>query len=1119
MHEQNTNLNSNGFSIPMASTSAKEIAIKAVQIDSQIERESFLANECVDDPELRERVDNLIRAFDEGDAPSGTNSEQADLTIESGPRTENHNRGVAEEIGQQVGNFKLLQQIGEGGFGVVYMAEQTEPVRRKVALKIVKPGMDTKEVVARFEAERQALALMEHPNIAKVLDGGVTESGRPFFVMELVKGIPITEFCDKNKMTTNDRLKLFIAVCRAIHHAHQKGIIHRDIKPSNVMVTLHDGTPVPKVIDFGVSKALTQQLTDKTLFTAYGQMVGTPTYMSPEQAEMSGLDIDIRTDIYSLGVLLYELLTGSTPLAKEDVKSATYDQLQRMIKEEEAQRPSTRLSTLGEEATVKAENRGTDLRRLAALLKGDLDWIVIKTLEKDRNRRYDTAVDLADDLESYLDQRPVDARPPSMSYKTLKLLRRNKLRVAITAVTILVLVISGISTLFVIEGEEKQKELTGLINQAEQEQEELKSQIEEDKADEAKEQWARDIGIPELEQFIHQKQFVSALKQAKELQDILPDDQALAELVAKASKLVTFNLTPPDTKVFVRDWQSTSDKDWLEIPASTNEAVQVPHGPVQIRYEPPKRTPLETISGFSDSPSRSFLSEVTVPAEMVVINGAQKGQNRIEHDVQDFLADRLEVSNAQFAEFVEDGGYENATFWKHEFHDDNGQTISRDDAIARFVDQTGMPGPAHWENGTYPDEQENHPVTGVSWYEAAAYAEYRGKTLPTVTHWERTAAQRDHWIAPMSNFTTGELATCGQFRGLGYFGVVDIAGNASEWCSNAFGETERAIRGGSFKDPAYLFKIIDHSTPMSRLRHVGFRCVKYLTEPVPECFEKIEPLLTSDFEDVPIETIQQYKRFYEYDKSTDLHVEITSTDLTPKEHNYRQELITIDAAYGGERFDINLYFPRDSKLPIHPILLFPGADALGVDVFDLQRNKGIHNLVIAMTEHGHAVCIPIYKGMYGRKQDPGNGNVSRRRHRVQMVQDIGHAIDYLETRSDITVRQLSYIGLSFGGYLGPIHFVNEPRIQSAVLLGTGVSTKRPLSEYDAKAYLSHVTIPIIMINGYHDPIFPYTISQKPYFDHLGSEEKEVHFFEAGHIPPFEDFIDLIHAWHKKHGYE
>src|SRR3989475_1145254 len=344
---------------------------------------------------------------------------------------------IEQGPGTMIGRYKLLEKVGEGGFGTVYVAEQREPVKRRVALKIIKLGMDTKQVIARFEAERQALALMDHPNIAKVLEAAATDTGRPYFVMELVRGIKITDYCDQNNLSTRQRLDLFISVCQAIQHAHQKGIIHRDIKPSNILVTLHDGVPVPKVIDFGIAKATQGELTDKTVYTQLQEFIGTPAYMSPEQAEMSGLDIDTRADIYSLGVLLYELLTGKTPFDAQDLLEAGLEQMRRTIREKEPLRPSTRLT---QELTSKVESRNQksemdeassrrllQIRKLIELLRGDLDWIVMKCLEKDRTRRYDTANTLAADVQRYLNTEPVAARPPSQLYRFRKMVRRNKL--------------------------------------------------------------------------------------------------------------------------------------------------------------------------------------------------------------------------------------------------------------------------------------------------------------------------------------------------------------------------------------------------------------------------------------------------------------------------------------------------------------------------------------------------------------------------------------------------------------------------------------------------------------------------------------------------------------------
>ena len=385
---------------------------------------------CPDRPDVRAKVERLLADH----ILLGTVS-QGDVDERPNPANV-----VAEAPGAVIaGNYKLLELLGEGGFGVVFLAEQTAPVRRKVALKILKAGMDTRQVVARFDAERQALAIMDHPNIARVFDGGVTASGRPFFAMEYVKGVPITEFCDQHRLTPQQRLELFVDVCKAVQHAHQKGIIHRDIKPSNVLVSRHDTTPMVKVIDFGVAKALGQELTDKTLFTNVAQLIGTPLYMSPEQAGMSDLDIDTRSDVYSLGVLLYELLTGTTPFSKERFKKAAYDEIRRIIREEDPPKPSTRLSESTETLPSVAANRGVEPRKLGGLLRGELDWIVMKALEKDRNRRYETANGFAADVRRHLAGEAVLAVPPSSAYRLRKFVRRHRTGIATAALGVLLL--------------------------------------------------------------------------------------------------------------------------------------------------------------------------------------------------------------------------------------------------------------------------------------------------------------------------------------------------------------------------------------------------------------------------------------------------------------------------------------------------------------------------------------------------------------------------------------------------------------------------------------------------------------------------------------------------------
>ncbi len=409
-----------GLDMPPDRDISEEVFLGALSNSSAAVRMDYLNEACDGDILLRQRVDALLAAYhDESNFLKLPDAEAAFSAA-----------AISEGPGRTIGRYKLLEEIGEGGFGVVFMAEQEQPVRRKVALKIIKAGMDTRQVVARFEAERQALAMMDHPNIAKVLDAGATDTGRPYFVMELIKGIPITKYCDEQSLSIRDRMQLFIQVCHAVQHAHQKGIIHRDLKPSNVLLTLHDDKAVPKIIDFGVAKATEGKLTDKTLFTGFRQLIGTPTYMSPEQAQFSGIDIDTRSDIYSLGVLLYELLTGTTPLDAKTLLSAAFGEIQRMIGEEEPPKPSTRLSTLAADTqTARASQRRSDPKRLTQQLRGDLDWIVMRCLEKDRSRRYETAAGLAEDVQRYLNDEPVLARRPTRWYRLKKFIRRNKVGV------------------------------------------------------------------------------------------------------------------------------------------------------------------------------------------------------------------------------------------------------------------------------------------------------------------------------------------------------------------------------------------------------------------------------------------------------------------------------------------------------------------------------------------------------------------------------------------------------------------------------------------------------------------------------------------------------------------
>ena len=498
----------------MSATKQLEDAVffTALNLVDLEQRQAFLDQACAGNTSLRAAVEELLSAqgeaehfFVKGGSALQLPADEIPAAVTSGITDKTV---LDEQVGTRIGRYKLLQRLGEGGCGVVYMAEQEEPVRRRVAVKVIKLGMDTKNVIARFEAERQALALMDHPNIARVLDAGATETGRPYFVMELVRGVKITEYCDQNSLDTRQRLELFIQICHAIQHAHQKGVIHRDIKPSNILVTMHDGVPVPKVIDFGIAKAIEGKLTEQTLFTAYEQLIGTPAYMSPEQAEMSGLDVDTRSDIYSLGVLLYELLTSRTPFDAKELMKSGLDQMRRTLREEEPQRPSNILTTLhGTELKATAEHRHELPPNLISLLKGDLDWIVMKSLEKDRTRRYETANGLAMDVQRYLDNEPVVARPPSRLYRLQKLVRRNKIVFIASGLVFLSLLVGlGLSTwLFFREREAHHQQM-----------------ILREKAESAEQRAEAREKINQAAIYVHQEKFDEASKLLGEVKSPLP---------------------------------------------------------------------------------------------------------------------------------------------------------------------------------------------------------------------------------------------------------------------------------------------------------------------------------------------------------------------------------------------------------------------------------------------------------------------------------------------------------------------------------------------------------------------------------------------------------------------
>ncbi|HVM49463.1 MAG TPA: protein kinase [Candidatus Acidoferrum sp.] len=1072
---------------------ARDLFLAVLALTSAEEQNRYLDLACRDKPELRQRVEILLREHQRAGS-------FLDEPARPSPRpTVVLNSPVTEKAGDRIGRYKLLQQIGEGGCGVVYMAEQQEPIRRRVALKVIKLGMDTKQVIARFEAERQALALMDHPNIAKVLDAGATDTGRPYFVMELVRGVRITDYCDQNHLSTEQRLKLFVQVCHAVQHAHQKGVIHRDIKPSNIPVMLADDVPVPKMIDFGIAKAIGQKLTDKTVYTRFEQFIGTPAYMSPEQAGMSGLDVDTRSDIYSLGVLLYELLTGRTPFQSKELAQAGLDEMLRCIREEEPPKPSTRLSRLEQkEQTTTAQRRATEAPKLIRSLRGDLDWIVMKCLEKNRTRRYETANEVARDIEYHLNHQPVSAAAPTLGYRAAKYVRRHR-RVLATAGAFAVLLIMG-TTLSVWQARR--------AGQAEKERASLR-----------KVRWALEIVLPQIERSLEKDDYTAAFKLVEQARPFIGDDPRFQALSARAVSVISIESTPAGAQVFLRDYRDVNAK-WDLVGRTPLEKVRVPSFLHRWRITLEGYETVEGARMLYDTTLTNFNEDIRVtldklgvlPPGMVRIQGGNfkpylqglDGAKLKEIALSDYLLDRYEVSNRRFKEFVEAGGYQKPEYWRHKFVKD-GRELTWAEAMKLFVDQTGRLGPATWERGDFPKGQEEYPVCGVSWYEAAAYAQWAGKSLPTLHHWNFAAVtlldadlSTSDFLADVvmqSNFGRQGPAPAGKYQGVTPRGVYDLAGNAKEWCLNETTDGLRLSLGGGWNDETYMFVTAERYPPFRRAVDFGFRCMKLLTEDAG--FQQAAGPVAPQVDSKPRvqkpcsdEVFEVYKKLYSYNKSTNLHAKVEwKVDVSLYT---RLEWVSFDAAYGGERMTAALLIPRLGKPPFQTLIHFPSGAA-----FYCPATNGYFGYD-RCTQAGRAWVLPSLHDTYHRQPPGGHCNLSPLEHSICWFKDVMRTIDYLETRPEFDVSKLAYEGASWGATYAPVLPALEPRFKAVVMMGGALDCSLA-PEFSHFNFGPRVKTPFLIQNGRYDPIAK-VASTGPLLDLLGTaaQDKQYKLYDIGH---------------------
>jgi serine/threonine protein kinase/formylglycine-generating enzyme required for sulfatase activity/dienelactone hydrolase len=964
-------------------------------------------------------------------------------------------------IGKTVLHYKITAKLGEGGMGVVYKARDGK-LDRDVAIKFLPRYIAADaEARQRFEIEAKAAAALNHPNIATIY--AIEEyDDELFIVMEYIDGQELREIIQSEICGPKSAIDIATQIAEGLQAAHAKGIVHRDIKAGNIMIT-EDGKV--KIMDFGLAK-----IGAGSEVTQVGSTLGTVAYMSPEQAR--GEPVDQRSDIWSFGVVLYEMLTGEQPFKGEYEQAVIY-------------------SILNEAPSDVVSLRANTLPGLAAIVK--------RCLAKDPGERYPTSAELVDALQA-LQERNDSVETFSVS----RFLKTPRLVIP----TVLILLALGFATAWWVRQNARENE-------------------------------ARQTLLPQIETLVDRMQGTerklawAAFELSQQANEIIPDDPLLKRLEPQYLRAVHIHSQPPGADVFAKAY-ADSGQDWRYFGKTPLDSVGFPYGVSRVKLvKLGRRTSYDVIwnIGFFSDTLRFVLTDTSgIPPEMEWVPNAGMWfdvaaapaglhmpglEQQAFVPVGDFLMDRYEVTNRDYKRFVDAGGYRNPMYWQHPFMKD-GHELTWEEAVALFKDRTGRPGPATWEVGDFPKGKDDYPVTGVSWYEAAAYAEFVGKSLPTVFHWDRVAfTWASPAIVPGSNLTGEGPMPAGNSNSMNRFGIFDLAGNAREWCFNRSNRGGRFILGGGWNDPPYAFNDAYAQDAFDRTEINGFRCIRYMQGEAEH--DQLQQTIKLPFRDflsekpVSAATFALFLRQYAYDNAP-LESAIESVQ---EGDDWIREKITFNAAYGGERMMAYLFLPKKAKPPYQTVIYFPGSGAIHTRSSKKLKPRSIQDFIL---KSGRALMFPIYKSTYERGDElhsdyPSMTNMWKD-HVIMWAKDFRRSVDYLESRDDIDPERLAYYGASWGGAMGGIIPAVEPRLKTTVLLVGGLLFNNSFPEVEPVNFLPHIKMPVLMLNGKYDFFFPYETSQKPFFELLGTpkKDKKIIVYDGGHSVPHTELIKEMLAW-------